>query len=284
MTQIDQAGKTITLARITEQDGAEFSPERVLTYDSLVLAVGSQSNYFGAKGVQQHCLFPDSRLQAEKLHRTLLNRHLTANATDEARPMSIAIVGAGATGVELRAKLHHAVRLLDIDASSIANIVVTHLHYDHIGNFDRFPNARYHLQDQEMRFATGRHMSYKCAHEAYNIEDVVGMIRQVYKGRVDFHDGDETLAPGLSVHLVGGHTMGLQIVRVYTQCAWIVLASDASHYYRNFIEDRPFPIVFNVDDMVARWDRMRELADSEDHIVPGTPLMCWCVTPPIHQA
>lgn len=159
--------------------------------------------------------------------------------------------------------------LLHVDADLVENVIVTHLHYDHIGNFDLFPSARYHLQDSEMQFATGRHMAHKCAHEAYNLDDVVGMVRQVYKGRVDFHDGDVTLAPGLSVHLVGGHTMGLQIVRVFTARGWVVLASDASHYYRNFIEDRPFPIVFNVDDMVTGWARMRELADSEEHIVPG---------------
>lgn len=159
--------------------------------------------------------------------------------------------------------------LLEVDNQSVKDVIVTHLHYDHIGNFDLFPAARYHLQDSEMQFATGRHMAHKCAHEAYNLEDVVGMVRQVYKGRVDFHDGDADLAPGLTAHLVGGHTMGLQIVRVYTQRGWIVLASDASHFYRNFIEDRPFPIVFNVDDMVTGWARMRELADSEDHIIPG---------------
>ncbi|WP_445620212.1 N-acyl homoserine lactonase family protein [Kushneria sp. Sum13] len=159
--------------------------------------------------------------------------------------------------------------MIGIDAATVRDVIVSHLHYDHIGNFDLFPAARYHLQDIEMQFATGRHMAHKCAHEAYNLEDVVGMVRQVYKGRVAFHDGDAELAPGLSVHLVGGHTMGLQVVRVFTQRGWVVLASDASHYYRNFIENRPFPIVFNVEDMITGWGRMRELADSDDHIIPG---------------
>lgn len=158
---------------------------------------------------------------------------------------------------------------LGIDAAQIQDVIVTHLHYDHIGNFDLFPSARYHLQDKEMQFATGRHMAHKCAHEAYDIENVVGMVREVYKGRVAFHDGDTTLAPGISVHLIGGHTMGLQVVRIFTDRGWIVLASDASHYYRNFVENRPFPIVFDVDAMVSGWERMRTLASSERHIVPG---------------
>jgi glyoxylase-like metal-dependent hydrolase (beta-lactamase superfamily II) len=159
--------------------------------------------------------------------------------------------------------------LLGIEASTVKDVIISHLHYDHVGNFTLFPSARYHLQDKEMQFATGRHMAHKCAHEAYDLENVVGMVREVYKGRVQFHDGDTSLAAGISVHLVGGHTMGLQIVRVYTARGWIVLASDASHYYRNFVENRPFPIVYNVHDMIVGWERMRELADSENHIIPG---------------
>lgn len=177
-----------------------------------------------------------------------------------------------------------SLKRLDIDAATVKDVIITHLHYDHVGNFDLFPAAKYHLQDKEMQFATGRHMAHKCAHEAYDLENVVGMVREVYQGRVEFHDGDTTLAPGLSVHLVGGHTMGLQIVRVYTERGWIVLASDASHYYRNFVENRPFPIVFSVDDMVTGWERMRELADSENHIVPGHDPAVLIQYPPPHES
>ena len=84
-----------------------------------------------------------------------------------------------------------------------------------------------------------------------------------------FYDGDAKLAPGLSIHLVGGHTMGLQVVRVLTKLGWMVLASDATHYYENMEAGRPFPIVYNVGDMVAAYDRMRQLADSPRYIIPG---------------
>jgi glyoxylase-like metal-dependent hydrolase (beta-lactamase superfamily II) len=162
-----------------------------------------------------------------------------------------------------------SLRELGIDAMHVRDVVITHLHYDHVGNFDLFPAARFHIQDKEMQFATGRHMSHRCMHEAYDVENVAGIVREVYQGRVQFHDGDSVLAPGLSVHLVGGHTMGLQVVRVLTERGWIVLASDASHLYQNFVEERPFPIVYSVGDMVLGWSRIRSLADSVCHIVPG---------------
>jgi glyoxylase-like metal-dependent hydrolase (beta-lactamase superfamily II) len=160
-------------------------------------------------------------------------------------------------------------KLLGTDASKVKDVVITHLHYDHVGNFDLFPEATLHLQDLEMNYATGRHMAQPVFQGAYEVEDVVGMVRRVYAGRVRFHDGDAEIAPGVSVHLIGGHTMGLQVVRVATRRGWVVLASDASHFYANMEQVRPFPIVFSVADMVEGYARLRALADSAGHIIPG---------------
>jgi glyoxylase-like metal-dependent hydrolase (beta-lactamase superfamily II) len=158
---------------------------------------------------------------------------------------------------------------LNADSKRIKDVVITHLHYDHVGNFDLFPAATFHLQDREMHYATGRHMAQPVFRGAFDVEDVVGMVRNTYAGRVRFHDGDATIAPGVSLHLIGGHTMGLQVVRVATRRGWLVLASDASHFYANMEQGRPFPIVFNVADMVEGYARLRELADSPAHIIPG---------------
>jgi len=160
-------------------------------------------------------------------------------------------------------------RLLDVDAAKIKDVVITHLHYDHVGNFDLFPAATLHLQDLEMNYATGRHMGKPVFSGAYEVEDVVGMVRRVFAGRVRFHDGDAEIAPGVSLHLIGGHTMGLQVVRVATRRGWVVIASDASHFYANMEQVRPFPIVYSVADMVEGYDRLRALADSPAHIIPG---------------
>jgi glyoxylase-like metal-dependent hydrolase (beta-lactamase superfamily II) len=160
-------------------------------------------------------------------------------------------------------------RLLGVDTAQVQNVIVTHLHYDHIGNFDLFPRARFHLQDREMAYATGRYMGHPFFSYAYELDEILAMVRNVYAGRVEFHDGDALLAPGLSVHHVGGHTQGLQVVRVWTRVGWLVLASDASHYADNMDQGRPFPVVINVGAMFDGWQRMRTLAEDPRHIVPG---------------
>jgi glyoxylase-like metal-dependent hydrolase (beta-lactamase superfamily II) len=162
-----------------------------------------------------------------------------------------------------------ALQLLGVDSSKVQDVVITHLHYDHVGNFDLFPAAMLHLQDLEMRYATGRHMSEQAHGGAYDVEDVVGMVRRAYAGRVRFHEGDAEIFPGVSLHLIGGHTMGLQAVRVRTRRGWLVLASDASHFYANMEQQRPYPIVWSVPDMVDGFGRLRELAESPAHIIPG---------------
>ena len=112
-------------------------------------------------------------------------------------------------------------------------------------------------------------MCHSVLGHSYDVEDVVQMVRRVYSGRAVFHDGDEQVAPGISVHYVGGHTMGLQMVRVWTQRGWVVLASDAAHYYANIEQSRPFPVVYNVGDMLEGHKRAYALADSPRHMVPG---------------
>ena len=158
---------------------------------------------------------------------------------------------------------------LGIEPGKVEDLIVTHLHYDHIGNFDLFPNARFHLQDAEMAYATGRYMSRRFFSAAYEVDEVVAMVRNVYAGRVQFHNGDVQLAPNISLHLIGGHTKGLQAVRLWTEKGWLVLASDASHYLANMKEGRPFPLVADGAAMAYGWDKLRSLVDDPARIIPG---------------
>ncbi len=160
-------------------------------------------------------------------------------------------------------------RRLGVDAAAVRDVVITHLHYDHVGNFELFPAAVFHLQDREMQYATGRHMCHVVFRGAYEAEDVVGIVRNLYAGRVRFHDGESQLYPGVSLHLIGGHTMGIQVVRVMTRRGWLLLASDATHFYANMGETRPFPIVYSVAEMVEGYRKMRALAEWPTHVIPG---------------
>ncbi|TFF36251.1 NAD(P)/FAD-dependent oxidoreductase [Pseudomonas sp. RIT623] len=109
MSGLDRESKLIQLAATLDDEGRELLPARTIGYDTLVIAVGSNTNDFGTLGAAQHCLFLDSRKQAERFHQQLLNHYLRAHAGDVAsEQISVAIVGAGATGVELAAELHNA--------------------------------------------------------------------------------------------------------------------------------------------------------------------------------
>jgi len=158
---------------------------------------------------------------------------------------------------------------IGLDPAKIEDVILTHMHYDHAGNHNLFPGARYHVQDREMAYCTGRCMCHEALRSAFEPEDVAVMVRRVFEGRVAFHDGSAELAPGISVHLVGGHTNGIQVVRVRTNRGWVVLASDATHFYANIEQARPFPIVYSVGDMLEGYATIRRLADSPAHIVPG---------------
>ena len=162
-----------------------------------------------------------------------------------------------------------ALATIDIVAADVSDVILTHLHYDHVGGFAQFPNARFHLQDDEMSYASGRHMTQPAISHAFTAQHISDFVHLVFDRRVVFHDGDAEVAPGLSVHLVGGHTKGLQVVRVSTALGWVVLASDASHYYENMTKGRPFPIVYNLGDMLDGYRRCRELASSPELIIPG---------------
>ncbi len=162
-----------------------------------------------------------------------------------------------------------AVARLGIDPHAIEDVVITHLHLDHAGNLDRFAKARFHVQDAEASFATGRCMCEAHLRMPYEVEDVVQFVRHVYAERVRFHDGDGQVAPGISVHFVPGHTAGMQAVRVMTARGPVVLASDSSHMYANVMRRSPFSLTVDALATLRSYDRLMELAGSYERIVPG---------------
>ncbi len=157
----------------------------------------------------------------------------------------------------------------DVRADSVSDVVLTHLHYDHVGNFHRFPAAQFHLQEPELHYAVGRHMRYPVLARPFEVDEVVGIVRLNYARRVRLYNGPAELAPGIILHPAPGHSVGLQFVRVNTRRGSVVLASDASHFYENFLAGRPFTTVFSVGDMLESFERLMDAAPDAAHIVPG---------------
>lgn len=169
----------------------------------------------------------------------------------------------------IRLDPREALKSIGLTAEDITTVIVTHLHYDHAGGLHLFPNATLHIQEAEMAFATGACMCHGTLQAPFTADHICEAVKRVYSGRVIFHDGDGQVADGVTVHCIGGHSRGLQAVRVRTDAGWLCLASDAAHYYENFVAKKPFPIVVDLENMLAGFDRLQTLASKPELIVPG---------------
>lgn len=172
-------------------------------------------------------------------------------------------------GRPIRQHPAEALAPLGIAPENVSTIIVTHLHYDHAGGLRYFPNATIHIQAAEMAYATGPCMCHGTLKAPFTADHICEAVQRLYSGRVVFHDGEGEVREGITVHHTGGHSRGLQVVRVLTESGWLCLASDASHYYENFLTAKPFPIVVDLEDMLEGFKTIRRLASSDELVIPG---------------
>ena len=158
---------------------------------------------------------------------------------------------------------------LGVKASDVEHVVLTHFHYDHIGGTALFPNARFYVQEEEMRFYTGSGATVPIVRESIHLPDVVAVLTLNYDGRVKFFSGDAEVVPGIMVHAAGGHTPGMQFVSLETTRGRAVLTSDASHYYANMEEANSFNTFVDLAGVFRGHERIREVASAPELIVPG---------------
>lgn len=160
-------------------------------------------------------------------------------------------------------------RRIGIAPEQVGDVILTHLHYDHVGNLADFPAATFHVQAREVASATGPDMVHHLLREHYEAADLAALMHLIHGGRVRFHDGTSEVAPGVRVHLVPGHTAGLQAVEVATAAGPLVIASDAVHYYANLEQENPFPALVDVAGELNAYGRLTALAGSLSRLVPG---------------
>lgn len=158
---------------------------------------------------------------------------------------------------------------IGVDVMKVPWVVVTHLHWDHWGGYSLFPKATFWIQREEVAFFTGPIAKYEIYQRLVNPVLLAELVNLNYGGRIHLLEGDQQVLPGIKVHQVGGHTAGTQIVTVRTTQGEVVLASDASHFYRNIEKRQPVQIITNLPQMLRAFDKIEELAGSKELIVAG---------------
>lgn len=158
---------------------------------------------------------------------------------------------------------------IGLRAEDVTDVIVTHMHWDHLGNLEKFPRAHIHVHKAEMAHATGSCMCHEALRRPYDVEQVCDVLRALYAGRVSFTDQASEIAPGISIYPVGGHAPGLQIVKVATERGNVVLASDAMHFYANGALSNPYPVIVDFRQYLDGLRFLEKLAESPDHIIPG---------------
>ena len=155
-------------------------------------------------------------------------------------------------------------RRIGVEPESVETVVLTHLHYDHTGNVDAFPNAELVVQQSELEFWTGaeaqqpRHAAVVEANE----------IERIARSRLRLLDGDGPIAPGIEAICVGGHSPGQTVLVVEAESAPVVIASDAVHYYEECELERPFEIYHDLEAMIEGYRTVRRQAGQ-----PGAALL-----------
>jgi glyoxylase-like metal-dependent hydrolase (beta-lactamase superfamily II) len=162
-----------------------------------------------------------------------------------------------------------AMRALGVEPATVSTVVVTHLHYDHIGNLAAFPEATLIVPRREFEFWTGPMAERFQFGSHVESGEIAHVERAAADGRVRFTEGTEEILDGVTAIAVGGHSPGQQVTAIRSEGGDVLLASDAVHFYEELELERPFAVMHDLEQMYAAYDVLKGFAWAGAVVVPG---------------
>jgi len=172
-------------------------------------------------------------------------------------------------GIHFERTALDAIHEFDIAANDVTTVVLSHLHFDHAGGLDAFPQATVYLQQADLDFYTGPFMRFPLCASAIEATHLAAIERVRSDGRLVLLSGDSNIEEHIRVHHLGGHTPGTQAVEVRSGKTTTVLASDAAHLYANLDHQVPFPVLHDVPTSCLAFERLERLSAEGAAVVPG---------------
>lgn len=164
---------------------------------------------------------------------------------------------------------------LGVGPSTMPDVIVTHAHYDHIGNLNAFSRSRILIAASELSFWAGPMASRGEFRDLTEPQEIAGLMEADAQRRVrPIEDGFEA-APGVILHVVGGHTAGQLMIEVPTSQGLVLLTSDALHYEEELERDLPFAHLSSLPDTYKAFDIISDYRQAGAIVVPGHDLMAF---------
>src|SRR4051812_46505819 len=157
-----------------------------------------------------------------------------------------------------------------VKPEDVTDVIITHMHWDHVDGADLFPKARIWIQQDEYTYYTGQAWQGESTHGGIDPDDVLMMVKKNVDGKVGLVAGDaQQIIPGISCYIGGKHTFQSQYVSVQTAHGTVVLASDNMYLYENLDKHVPIAATLDAASNLRAQDRMKTLASRKEWIVPG---------------